>query len=162
MKQEQTEVVGQSETARAERMLDNLGLRIGFFMGNARQRMQDAMLYVREEADRLDQLGVHTQPAHDSSTERVHEPAKEPVNQEQTAGQIQSAEQPPVQENVPQQPTTERAEQIIDGMVQRIGSFAAATNLQSRRVVARVREDAEDMWAEARSIRDNVRPPSTR
>jgi hypothetical protein len=64
---------------------------------------------------------------------------------------------PPGQENGPYQPATQRAEEMVDRMGQRLGSFTAMTGLQIQKSVALLREEAEDIWAEAQSIRDQTR-----
>jgi hypothetical protein len=53
----------------------------------------------------------------------------------------------------PDRSVTERAEQIVDRMAQGIGRFTALAGLRIRKVAALTREEAEDMWAEAQSIR---------
>ncbi len=39
-------------------------------------------------------------------------------------------------------------------MAQRLGLFAALAGLQIQKTAARVREEAEDLWAEAQNIRN--------
>lgn len=58
----------------------------------------------------------------------------------------------------PDRPAMERAEQIVDRMAQGIGRFAALAGLRIRKAVALTREEAEDMWAEAQSIRHRQSP----
>ncbi len=54
----------------------------------------------------------------------------------------------------------ERVEKLADVIGQRLGHFAAFVSLQVRKAAARVREEAEDFWAEAQSIRHgNNRKP---
>jgi hypothetical protein len=53
----------------------------------------------------------------------------------------------------PDQPAMERADHAVDEMGQRMGLIAAIVSLQTRKITARVREDAEDMWAEIQQIR---------
>ena len=57
---------------------------------------------------------------------------------------------PPVQTG---QPVTERAEATLDQAGERIGLFAASFSHQVRRSAALVREEAEDILAEAQSLR---------
>ena len=52
---------------------------------------------------------------------------------------------------------TERAEALVDRLGGRLGFFAGLTALQLRRATARAREEAEDLWAEAQSIRRGER-----
>jgi hypothetical protein len=54
----------------------------------------------------------------------------------------------------PGQPAMEKADQLVDDMGQRMGLIAAIVSLQTRKITARVREDAEDMWAEIQQIRN--------
>lgn len=51
------------------------------------------------------------------------------------------------------QPATERAEATLDQAGERIGLFAASLSHQVRRSAALVREEAEDILAEAQSLR---------
>lgn len=50
-------------------------------------------------------------------------------------------------------PATERAEELADRMGQRLGYVTTLVGLRIRKTAARAREEAEDMWAEAQSIR---------
>jgi hypothetical protein len=50
---------------------------------------------------------------------------------------------------------TERAEQVVGAMGQRLSQWASVAGLQIQRTTARVREDAEDLLAEAQSIRQH-------
>ncbi len=58
----------------------------------------------------------------------------------------------------PDRSATERADQIVDRMAQGIGRFTALAGLRIRKVAALTREEAEDMWAEAQSIRQRQSP----
>ncbi|HEV2093187.1 MAG TPA: E3 binding domain-containing protein [Rubrobacter sp.] len=53
----------------------------------------------------------------------------------------------------PNPPATERAEELVDRMGEGIGYFASLTGLRLLKVAALAREEAEDMWAEAQSLR---------
>ena len=125
--------------ARAEQLMTTWGHNIGFFIGMTRQRLQNAMTSIREEADRMDQPPQHAQSANGTSSSSSTTTAQgTPDHQGQTTTQID----------------TQRAEQLVDNFAQRVSTIAAATGLQIRRAGAFVREDAEDIWAEAQSIRD--------
>lgn len=50
-------------------------------------------------------------------------------------------------------PAEERAEELVDRMGQRLGHLAALAALRILKVAALARETAEDVWAEAQSIR---------
>lgn len=57
-----------------------------------------------------------------------------------------------------QQAAFERAEEIVDRATQRLGHYASLAKHQIARLAARAREEAEDMWAEAQSLRHGDRP----
>jgi hypothetical protein len=57
--------------------------------------------------------------------------------------------EPQNQGATPMEPAVQRAEELVDAWGQKIGNFAA-------RLLARTREEAEDIWAEAQSIRHNT------
>jgi len=48
---------------------------------------------------------------------------------------------------------TERAEVLVDLLGQRVGVFASVAGFQILRLAARAREEAQDLWAEAQSVR---------
>ena len=48
---------------------------------------------------------------------------------------------------------TERAEEMLDRAGEQVGRFASVLSLRLRQVFALAREEAEDMWAEAQSMR---------
>lgn len=49
--------------------------------------------------------------------------------------------------------TMQRAEEMVDRLADNIGSYARRIGHQFLRLAARAREEAEDIWAEADSIR---------
>jgi len=53
---------------------------------------------------------------------------------------------------------TERAEELADRMGHRLGHVTTLVGLRIRKTAARGREEAEDMWAEAQSIRRGDEP----
>lgn len=55
------------------------------------------------------------------------------------------------------QPATARAEEVVDRLGQRVSHWALVNGLQVRRGLARLREDAEDVWAEAQETRTSWR-----
>lgn len=63
--------------------------------------------------------------------------------------QQQSATEQPAK----QQRAMMRAEELVDRLGERVGYFASLLNQRTRWAVARAREEAEDIWAEAQSIR---------
>lgn len=62
-------------------------------------------------------------------------------------------EQPVMEQPATQQEAAQRAEEIIDRVGERVGYFASSMAQRVRIATARAREEAEDMWAEAQSIR---------
>lgn len=52
-----------------------------------------------------------------------------------------------------ERPAMERAEELVDRLGQRAGAFASLAGLRIRKLAARAREEAEDVWAEAQSVR---------
>ncbi len=127
MSQTPEETSKQPATVRAEALLDNVGQRIGLIAAQTVQRIQHAATQMREEADRLDQP--------EASSQEKPGPTKAARTEESG------------------KPTTERAEELVDRLGRRISHYTALTSLQILRATARVREEAEDMWAEAQNIR---------
>ena len=124
----------QSPTERAEELFNGMGQRFGYFTALAAQRLQKVATTIREEADRLDE------PQSDSDESSNGSPAGR-------AGEAY-------------QQATVKAGQLVDQWGQRISHYTAIAGLQVRRAVARAREEAEDIWAEAQSIsRQNDHEP---
>ncbi len=65
---------------------------------------------------------------------------------------------PEAEEERRERPATERAEELADRMGQRLGYVTTLIGLRIRKTAARAREEAEDMWAEAQSIRRRDEP----
>ena len=59
-----------------------------------------------------------------------------------------------------QHTSAERAEVLVDQMGERLGHFLSIAGHQLRKATARAREEAEDIWAEAQSIRRGEHPPT--
>ncbi len=55
--------------------------------------------------------------------------------------------------NAEQRPATARAENAVDQAGERVGQFAALFGRRFQVFAARAREEAEDIWAEAQSMR---------
>ena len=53
----------------------------------------------------------------------------------------------------PGRPATERAEELVDRMGEGVGQLASLAGWRLLRAAAFVREEAEDVWAEAQSLR---------
>ncbi len=127
MSQASGEKSDQSATARAEELLDSTGLRIGLFVARAGQRIQNAAASMRVEADRMGQ--PNTAPGKNSS-----QPG---LARAEEKGKL----------------AMKRSEELVDRMVQRLSYFTSLASLQVQKAAARMREEAEDMWAEAQNIR---------
>ena len=66
---------------------------------------------------------------------------------------VTAAEAPFCEAEAQMRPATERAEETLDQLGERLGVFAAALGLRLRKSVALAREEAEDILAEAQSLR---------
>jgi hypothetical protein len=120
---------GEPATARAEAVMENVGRRIGLFAARASRSVQNAANYVRQEADRMDQ------------------PQTEPGKKSNQPGIAHAEESGKL--------AMERAEESVDRLGKRISSTAMFTSLHVQRAAARVREEAEDIWADAQNVRRN-------
>jgi len=56
-------------------------------------------------------------------------------------------------------PDTARAEELLGQMTDQVGTWSSKLSFQFLKGVARVREEAEDIWAEAQSLHRTGRPP---
>lgn len=117
---------------RADEMLNNLGRRIGLFAGLAGHRVRSTAVNIREQTRRMDQPEA-------TAGEKSGQPARAPA-EESARPETEKA--------------TAKAEELVEAMAQRVGQFAALAGLQIQMTAARVREEAEDIWAEAQNIRD--------
>lgn len=126
MSQDSGEKSGQPATARAEELLDSMGRRFGLYAALAGQRIQNAAASIREEADRMDlpETAPGEKPSQPKAA-RAEEQAKL---------------------------TMERSEEMVDRMAQRLSHYTSLVGLQILKATARMREEAEDMWAEAQDI----------
>jgi hypothetical protein len=122
---------GESATARAEAKMENMGRQIGLFAASVGQRVQQTAQYIRQEAERMDQ------------------PETEPGKRATPPG-IAHAEESGKQ-------AVQRAEESVDQLGKRISSASVFISLQAQRAAARVREEAEDFWADAQNIRHKPR-----
>jgi hypothetical protein len=52
---------------------------------------------------------------------------------------------------------TQRAEELVDWLGEQIGRYASSFGNRVLRWFSRVREEAEDIWAEAHALRDSQR-----
>jgi len=54
----------------------------------------------------------------------------------------------------------QRAEELVDRMGERVAYYAAFLGAKIKEFAARLREEAEDIWAEAQSIRRGEQTPA--
>lgn len=114
---------------RTEVILNRSGEQLGRLMRRAGLRLQRVTRAFREEANRMDEL-ESTQARQGRERKRTQQPQTH-------------------------QPTTERAEEMMDQFGQRMNQWMTTSGLQARKVVARLQEEAEDMWAEAHTMRSS-------
>lgn len=117
---------GQDATTRAAELLDHLGHRISLFAAQATQRVQDVAIAIRERADRVERPS--TEPG-----EKTHSPTVERAEEQ---GKLALA----------------RAEELVKRFEQQLGHYTSLTGSYIQRQAARVREESEDIWAEAQHI----------
>lgn len=86
-----------------------------------------------------------------SDPTHAHDEVTQPTEQPKVTQP--SATPPPTTPPMVTPPTTQRAEEIVDHAGERVGYFASSMAQRIRIATARAREEAEDMWAEAQSIR---------
>jgi hypothetical protein len=111
-----------------------MGRRIGLFAAQTGQRIQNVAASIREEADRMDQPSTQ-------SGEKSHSAA---IAGTEEQGKL----------------AMERAEDMVERLGQRLTHFTALAGFQIQKATARMREEVEDMWAEAQNIRqERSRPP---
>lgn len=112
---------------------------LGFYAARTYLRLQNMTHITHEEADQRDQekTGQTTSP-------------------DQSA---QLSEQATAQTEEQNKPVTRKAEEKLDDLAQRLSSLTATLKLNVQRTAARVREDAEDLWAEAQNIRHHRNEP---
>lgn len=93
----------------------------------------------------LDTLGTRLKDARVNLKETVVTPTEAAFSD--TASQTVTKAQAQIR------PATDRAEETLDQAGERLGIFAAEVSHRLRRAVALAREEAEDIWAEAQSLR---------
>ena len=131
MSQAQEEKSARPATERAEELIDRVGRGLGLFVASTGQSIQSAATNVREKAD------LRSQP----KTTQGEKPSQ--------PGPMQAGESSRV--------AMEKADELVGQLEQRIGHFTSLISLQVQRAAAFMREEAEDMWAEAQSIRHQNR-----
>jgi hypothetical protein len=101
--------------------------------------------------------GQHDSDASSYSRSRSH-PTREPSNRsagEAEDGATREAAGGPSDQTAQQaaDDRVRRAEELVDRIGVRVGEITASLGHQLLRLGARVREEAEDIWAEAQSLR---------
>jgi hypothetical protein len=61
----------------------------------------------------------------------------------------------------PASPTVRRAEEVVDRLAERLGHYAGVVGGKVMWLFARAREEAEDIWEEARALRRGEHPEET-
>jgi len=112
---------------RAEEVLDRAGHNIGFFAMRTSQRVQQTVVSLRRGPG---QQGPSAPRAEGEAT-----PSPE--------------EQPEQARSV----TMQRAEEMVERVGGTFGLLTSVAGIRIQRATARMREEAEDMWAEAQSLR---------
>jgi hypothetical protein len=132
MRQHPAHESDQAATIRAEKILERTGQQIGFFIGQTGQRIRQTANSAREQAGHLDQL------------KQARTGKETPPTSASKKGGVESI-------------ATARAEETVDRMGEQLGHYTAQANFLLQRTVARVREEAEDMWSEAQNIHQQSR-----
>ena len=124
MSQTQEKKTPQPATTRSEELLGRMGRGLGVFAASTSQRVQHAATTVREKAEQRSQsVAAHAEKANPDRSRESNET------------------------------TMERADELVDQMETRIGHITSLVSFNVQRATARLREEAEDMWAEAQHIR---------
>jgi len=118
-------------------LVNRMAHSIGFYAARTYLRIQSITHTAHEKADQL--KTEQTKPSGQSA---------QPSEQE--------SEQAIAQAEEANQPATRKAEEMVDYLAQHLSSSTAIVKLYFQRTGARVREDAEDIWAEAQTIRHHM------
>lgn len=122
-----------------EAFVNRMAHSLGFYAARTYLRLQNVTHITHEETDRQNQ-----------------ERTGQIISPDQSA---QPAEQATTLAGEQQKPATRKAEEKLDDLAQRLSSLTATLKLGFQRTAARVREDAEDLWAEAQNIRHHQNEP---
>jgi hypothetical protein len=135
--QQHAELQSHSAVEHPNTLVNRMAHSIGFYAARTYLGIQNITHMTHEETD---------QP----ETKRV-EPSTQPSEQESSQAALQTQEEHPSR--------TSRAEALIDDLTQHLSSFTAMIKYNVQKMTARVREDTEDLWAEAQSIRHHKDQP---
>lgn len=131
----------ESAVQRADFLADQMGRRIGSLAASARVRVQSLVA----------QSALAAQTAMNSSSQALHSDA--------TSGETSSGANSDAQAGAGEAPPAmERAETLVDEAGERLNQWGHAAGHQLQVIFARLREEGEDIWAEAQTIR---RPEQT-
>ncbi|HZO71366.1 MAG TPA: hypothetical protein VFB60_04130 [Ktedonobacteraceae bacterium] len=117
---------GQAATARAEALLDDLGHRLNLFASQTAQRVQNVAIAICDQADRLNRPG--TEPG-----EKMHSSTVAGAEEQGKLALV-------------------RAEGLVKRFEQQLGHYTSRASSYIQRQTARIREEGEDIWAEAQNI----------
>jgi hypothetical protein len=140
MEQSKDEQSVQPAVARVEDLIEHVGFSIGLFAGLAGRRIQSAPASLR------------------TAFTRMRSQSHPPVMNREAAQPDRPTERERAEEA--DQQATEKAEILVDRVGQRMNLIASLSSLYVLKATAYLREEAEDIWAEAQSLRrKNVENP---
>lgn len=129
MHQESGEMSGRSAIARADEAFEVIGQRIGLLAALTRQRIQQAIVTARAEADAVDHIQA-----------KAHEPTNsDAVNNDRI------------------QPALPRAEAVVDSTSKQLSDISKRALFQAQRFGAYLQEDIEDILVEAQHLRQQAK-----
>lgn len=129
MRKESGQMSGRSAIARADESFEVIGQRIGLFAALTRQRIQQAIVTARAEADAMD----HVQAKAHKSTN------SDAVNNDRI------------------QPALLRAEAVVDSTSKQLSNISKRALFQAQRFGAYLQEDIEDILVEAQHLRQQAK-----
>lgn len=144
--------MGESAVRRADVALDQAGERIGALAAQARMRLQElatrgaqvAQMAAQQAADRATQAQAQAQRMTHGQSDGAADDGSQPA---------ESAEDNPQAAPDAMSPAMQRADVLVDEAAQRLSVWGASAGKRMRIMLARLREEGDDIWAEAQSIR---------
>lgn len=97
-------------------------------------------------------------PTDRSPTQRAQQLVDQ-FGQRLAAARTQMAARAQASDGQPQRPATERAEEMMDRLGEQLGKWTVRATTETRRLLARAREEAEDIWAEAQNMSHRITIP---
>lgn len=116
-----------SATERAEAMLDHFGRNLGLFVASTGKRVQQV-----------------------AAVRGKSEPSKSSAGKKRGRAASASTEED-------DQEAIERADALVEQMEERVSHFTQRASFGLQKTTARLREEVEDMWAEAQHLRQQHR-----